>query len=438
MVTIREVIEEEQLHSNKQYSNKEEENPDGDGDDDLDLITRMWPKKRRKKLRVMTNDVYIQIRILRGVLGYYQQNNLYPHDNPNSLQEFLQNWLEAIFMADDFREIIDKLRCKFRSEKPDVPEKKLNLESGKKKQSIDNVDDNIEILACMIDYCISKGRYPFPQHKCYEDFYTKWLSSSSSSKLSRSECWLTICRSKTKYEEWVKKKGQGLVFSGIDELLLFNLSEIIWGSEGELSEEEIDMKTLAAVIDYYNSKCKYPFEETKYKEDFYQNWINYTIIPFQSCFGKIGRIKEDYIDREKKREEGLVFSGVDKLLVFKLSKFIWGSRNVDVDKKILRAMVDYYTSEGKYPLDKHKYLEDFHKSLKMEITLRQCLATIQRLKRKYENQAKKKKGKALVFSGGDDQELFDLSDTLWGSENAEEEDDDHGDTYDDVTSAYRG
>ncbi|KAI9185687.1 hypothetical protein LWI28_009684 [Acer negundo] len=240
----------------------------------------------------MTNDVYIQIRLLRGVLDYYQHNNLYPHDhNPNSLPDFFNNWLQDNFLAGDFRELTHNLREKFQS--GEVSERKVEEKKKKKKKQ-----DQIQILAYMIEYYISEQSYPLLEFQHY----------------------------KKEYKNLARKN---LVFSSIEDLLFFNLSDIIWGSDqGELSSVEDDMKFLAAMIDYYIRKWRYPSEETE----------------------KIERLKTNYKKRVQKiRDKELIFLRVDGLLLFKLSEFIWGfeepSREVDVDKKILAAMVDYYTSE---------------------------------------------------------------------------------------------
>ncbi|KAK3199456.1 hypothetical protein Dsin_022871 [Dipteronia sinensis] len=366
-------IGEEQLQSHDDdVQSKEEdgkkENPDGD------------------ELLHMTNDMYIQIRLLRGVLDYYQHNKLYPHDhNPNSLPDFLNNWLRDNFLAGDFRELIHSLREKFQSE--EVSERKL--EKKKKKQ------DEIKILACMIEYYISEESYPFQEFQHYKVFYKKWLHLD---RYSSKKCLITICGLKMEYKNLAgKNKGKDLVFSSIEDLLFFNLSDIIWGSDqGELSPVEDDMKFLAAMIDYYIRKWRYPSEETE----------------------KIERLKTNYKKRVQKRDKELIFLRVDDLILFKLSEFIWGleepSRHVDVDKKILAAMVDYYTSEWKNPLEN---LIDFHKNrLKMEFSLSQCSGAIHRLKRKYKEQQVQKKNKDLVFDDLDDIQLFKLSEYLWGSE----------------------
>ncbi|KAK2639493.1 hypothetical protein Ddye_027288 [Dipteronia dyeriana] len=362
-------IGEEQLqsHDDDDEQSKEEddkkENPDGD------------------ELLQMTNDVYIQIRLLRGVLDYYQHNKIYPHDhNPNSLQDFLNNWLRDNFLAGDFRELIHNLRENFHSE--EVSEKK------KKKQ------DQIKILASMIEYYISEQSYPFQEFQHYKVFYRKWLHLD---RYSPKKCLITICRLKLEYKDLAgKDKGKDLVFSSIEDLLFFNLSDIIWGSEGELSPVEDDMKFLAAMIDYYIRKWRYPSEETE----------------------KIERLKTNYKQRVQKRDKELIFLRVDDLLLFKMSEFIWGfeepSRQVYVDKKILAAMGNYYTSEWKNPLEN---LIDFHKNwLKMDISLSQCSETIHRLKRMYKEQQAQKKNEDLVFDDLDEIELFKLSKDLWGSE----------------------
>ncbi|KAK1583537.1 hypothetical protein Q3G72_024688 [Acer saccharum] len=366
-------IGEEQLqfHDDDEQSKEEDdkkENPDGD------------------ELLQMTNDVYIQIRLLRGVLDYYQHNKLYPHDhNPNSLPDFLNNWLRDNFLAGDFRELIHNLREKFQSEEPEE----------KKKQPSDEDDDQIKILACMIEYYISEQSYPFPEFQHYKVFYKKWLHLDLSSS---KECLITIYGLKKEYKNLAgKNKGNDLVFSSIEDLVLFNLSDIIWGSDrGELSPVEDYMKFLAAWIDYYIRKWRFPSEETE----------------------KIERLKTNYKKRVQKRDKELIFLKVDDLILFKLSEFIWGfeepSRQVYVDKKILAAMLNYYTSEWKNPLEN---LIDFHKNwLKMEISLSHCSETIHRLKRKYKEQQVQKKNKDLVLDDLDDIELFKLSENLWGSE----------------------
>ncbi|TXG67342.1 hypothetical protein EZV62_008617 [Acer yangbiense] len=370
-------IGEEQLQSHDDdddEQSKEEddkkENPDGD------------------ELLQMTNDVYIQIRLLRGVLDYYQHNKLYPHDhNPNSLPDFFNNWLRDNFLAGDFRELIHNLREKFHS--GEVSARKVE---EKKKTK----EDQIQILACMIEYYISEQTYPFQEFQHYKVFYKKWLHLD---RYSSKVFLITIYGLKMEYNNLAgKNKGKDLVFSSIEDLLFFNLSDIIWGSDqGELSEVEDDMKFLAAMIDYYIRKWRFPSEETE----------------------KIERLKTNYKKRVQKiRDNELIFLRVDDLLLFKLSEFIWGfeepSRQVEVDKKILAAMVDYYTSEWKNPLEN---LIDFHKNrLKMEISLSQCSETIHRLKRKYKEKQAQKKNKDLVLDDLDDIELFKLSEDLWGSE----------------------
>ncbi|KAK0600541.1 hypothetical protein LWI29_015989 [Acer saccharum] len=154
------------------------------------------------------------------------------------------------------------------------------------------------------------------------------------------------------------------------------------------------MKFLAAMIDYYYiRKWRYPSEETE----------------------KIERLKINKKRVQKIRDKELIFLRVDDLLLFKLSEFIWGfeepSRQVDVDMKILAAMVDYCTSEWKNHLENLIY---FHKNrLKMEFSLSQCSETIHRLKRKYKEQQVQKKNKDLVFDDLDDIQLFKLSEDLW-------------------------
>ncbi|KAK1583887.1 hypothetical protein Q3G72_027887 [Acer saccharum] len=305
-----------------------------DGDKD-DVNSRRKTKRRKKMVQEMTNDEYIQIRLLRGILDNYQQNKLYPHDNPNSLQDFLKNWLQDHFPYGNFRILIEKLKKEFWSEENMV---------------LDNVYNQIKILAAMIEYYINEGKYPFPNPKHYEDFYTKMLRFM---KLSLGECWLAIHRAKRTYENLVGKKGIALVFWSIDDLLMFNLSKIIWGSEGQRSQVEIDMKFLSTLIDY-----------------FYINW---------RCLEKIERAETNYKKRVQKKDEELIFSGVDDLLLFKLSEFLWGCEEEP--------------SGG----------------------TRHRLRTIRWLKMKYKEQIQKK-GKYLVFSGVDGLLLFKFSKDLWGSE----------------------
>ncbi|TXG67383.1 hypothetical protein EZV62_008658 [Acer yangbiense] len=216
-----------QTHDDDEQSKEEDdkkENPDGD------------------ELLQMKNDVYIQIRLLRGVLDYYQHNKLYPHDhNPNSLPDFFNNWLRDNFLTGDFRELIHNLREKFQS--GEVSERKVE-EKKKKKQ------DQIQILACMIEYYISEQSYPLQEFQHYKVFYKKWLHLD---RYSSKVFLITIYGLKMEYKNLAgKNKVKDLVFSSIEDLLFFNLSDIIWGSDqGELSSVEDDMKFLAAMIDYY-------------------------------------------------------------------------------------------------------------------------------------------------------------------------------------------
>ncbi|KAK4851822.1 hypothetical protein QYF36_018677 [Acer negundo] len=142
--------------------------------------------------------------------------------------------------------------------------------------ALDNVYNQIKILAARIEYYINEGRYPFLNPKHNEDFYMKMLRFM---KLSLSECWLAIHRAKRTYDNLVGKKGYALVFWSLDDLLMFNLSKIIWGSEGQLSQVEIDMKFLSTLIDYFYINWRFPFEEAEYREVFYKNCMDMTI-PF--------------------------------------------------------------------------------------------------------------------------------------------------------------
>ena len=47
-------------------------------------------------------------------------------------------------------------------------------------------------------------------------------------------------------------------------------------------------------------------------------------IPFFRCLEKIERAETNYKKRVQKKDEELIFSGVDDLLLFKLSEFPWG------------------------------------------------------------------------------------------------------------------
>ncbi|KAK1583330.1 hypothetical protein Q3G72_022823 [Acer saccharum] len=321
-------IGEEQLqsHDDDDEQSKEEDdkdNPDGD------------------ELLQMKNDVYIQIRLLRGVLDYYQHNKLYPHDhNPNSLPDFFNNWLRDNFLAGDFRELIHNLSENFQSD--EVSERKVE-EKKEKKQ------DQIQILACMIEYYISEQSYPSQEFQHYKVFYKKWLH------LDR------------------------------------------FSSKGELSSVEDDMKFLAAMIDYYYiRKWRYPSEGTEKIE---RLKINYK--------KRVQKIRDkELIFLRVDLDDLLLFKLSEFIWGFKEP-----SRQVDADMKILAAMVDYCTSEWKNHLE--NLIDFHKNRLKMEFSLSQCSETIHRLKRKYKEQQVQKKNKDLVFDDLDDIQLFKLSEDLW-------------------------
>ncbi|KAK4849961.1 hypothetical protein QYF36_002490 [Acer negundo] len=260
----------------------------------------------------MTNDVYIQIRLLRGVLDYYQHNNLYHHDhNPNSLPDFFNNWLRDNFLAGDFRELIHNLREKFQS--GEVSERKVEEKKKKKKQ------DQIQILAYMIEYYISEQSYPLLEFQHYKgelssveddmkflaamiDYYIrKWRYPSEETE--------KIERLKTNYKKQVQKiRDKELIFLRVDGLLLFKLSEFIWGFEVPSREVDVDKKILAAMVDYYTSEWKNPLENLI---DFHKNRLKMEI-SLSQCSETIYRMKRKYKEQQL---EAASCANLQKLLI---------------------------------------------------------------------------------------------------------------------------
>ncbi|KAM7530751.1 hypothetical protein LguiB_034161 [Lonicera macranthoides] len=82
---------------------------------------------------------------------------------------------------------------------------------------------------------------------------------------------------------------------------------------------------------------------------------------------------------------------------------------------ILKGIMEYTSKKGADPMsDMHAFYDFIKKSIHCDVTKNQLAAKVRRLKKKYENNASKEKGKDRTFSKQHEQKAYDLSKKIWG------------------------
>ncbi|KAF9665934.1 hypothetical protein SADUNF_Sadunf16G0176800 [Salix dunnii] len=89
----------------------------------------------------------------------------------------------------------------------------------------------------------------------------------------------------------------------------------------------------------------------------------------------------------------------------------------DDEIALLRGIIDFTEKKGYDPSkDMNAFYDFIKKSLHFDVSMTQLKDKISRLKKKFENHVKGKKGENKSFSKPHDQKGFDLSKSIWGSE----------------------
>ncbi|KAJ6724605.1 hypothetical protein OIU85_022515 [Salix viminalis] len=89
----------------------------------------------------------------------------------------------------------------------------------------------------------------------------------------------------------------------------------------------------------------------------------------------------------------------------------------DDEISLLQGMIDFVAENGVDPSkDTSAFLDFIKQSVHFDVSISQLKDKISRLKKKFENNVKGKKGENKVFSKLHDQKGFDLSKYIWGSE----------------------
>ncbi|KAJ6292915.1 hypothetical protein OIU78_024988 [Salix suchowensis] len=89
----------------------------------------------------------------------------------------------------------------------------------------------------------------------------------------------------------------------------------------------------------------------------------------------------------------------------------------DDEISLLQGMIDFVAENGVDPSkDTNAFLDFIKQSLHFDVSISQLKDKISRLRKKFKNQVKGKKGENKVFSKPHDQKGFDLSKYIWGSE----------------------
>ncbi|XP_011030341.1 PREDICTED: mediator-associated protein 1-like [Populus euphratica] len=89
----------------------------------------------------------------------------------------------------------------------------------------------------------------------------------------------------------------------------------------------------------------------------------------------------------------------------------------DDEIALLRGIIDFTAKKGCDPSkDMNAFYDFIKKSLHFDVSMTQLKDKISRLKKKFENHVKGKKGENKTFSKPHDQKGFDLSKSIWGSD----------------------
>jgi hypothetical protein len=89
----------------------------------------------------------------------------------------------------------------------------------------------------------------------------------------------------------------------------------------------------------------------------------------------------------------------------------------DDEIALLRGIIDFTAKKGYDPSkDMNAFYDFIKKSLHFDVSMTQLKDKISRLKKKFENHVKGKKGENKIFSKPHDQKGFDLSKSIWGSD----------------------
>ncbi|KAJ6724606.1 hypothetical protein OIU85_022516 [Salix viminalis] len=89
----------------------------------------------------------------------------------------------------------------------------------------------------------------------------------------------------------------------------------------------------------------------------------------------------------------------------------------DDEISLLQGIIDFIAEKGYDPSkDTNAFLDFIKQSLHFDVSMTQLKDKISRLRKKFENNVKGKKGDNKVFSKPHDQKGFDLSKYIWGSE----------------------
>ncbi|XP_022717451.1 probable transcription factor At1g61730 [Durio zibethinus] len=89
----------------------------------------------------------------------------------------------------------------------------------------------------------------------------------------------------------------------------------------------------------------------------------------------------------------------------------------DDEIAVLKGMLDYSEKNGSDPIaDMNTFYDFVKKSIHTDVTKAQLMDKIRRLRKKFENNAKGKKGEDRTFSKPHEQKAFELSKKIWGKD----------------------
>ncbi|KAJ6770246.1 hypothetical protein OIU79_020985 [Salix purpurea] len=89
----------------------------------------------------------------------------------------------------------------------------------------------------------------------------------------------------------------------------------------------------------------------------------------------------------------------------------------DDEISLLQGIIDFIDEKGFDPLkDTYAFFDFIKQSFHFDVSMAQLKDKVFRLRKKFDNQVKGKKGENKVFSKPHDQKGFDLSKCIWGSE----------------------
>ncbi|XP_065881898.1 GLABROUS1 enhancer-binding protein-like [Euphorbia lathyris] len=143
-----------------------------------------------------------------------------------------------------------------------------------------------------------------------------------------------------------------------------------------------------------------------------------TVVPGKCTTKRVSEVGKDAKDSKRSKMKDSESNGAfeksedTKKLLFQR---LWSE---DDEIVLLKGIIDFIEKKGIDPAkDMNAYYDFIKKSLHFDVALTQLKDKVWRLKKKFENHAKKgKNGEDKTFSKPHDQTTFDLSKKIWGSE----------------------